>query len=50
MNLFENLFQVSFPVQCGCDLQTKILKRVYVLERNVVDVDAWKVVDDKQAR
>ena len=50
VNLFENVFHVSFTVQCGSDPQTKILEKVYVLERIFADVDAWKVFDVKWAR
>ena len=50
VNLFENVFHVSLPVQCTSDPQTTILKKVYVLERNVIDVDAWKVVNVKWTR
>ena len=45
--LFKNVFHVSFPGQCGCDPQSKrlIYWRGYILDRVVINLNTWKIID-----
>ena len=43
VNFFENMFHTSFPVQCGFDPQSKIFKKVCILERIIVEMNRRKI-------
>ena len=45
VNLFENMFHMSFPIQCECDPQSKILKKVNILERIFVGMNTRKIAN-----
>ena len=48
VNHFTNMFDMSFPVKAGSDPHSKVLEKVYVLERFVIYFNGGREVVNVQ--